>query len=144
VLQCVAVCCSVWQCVAVCCSVLQCVAVRCIALQCIAVCSSVLQCVAVCCHIEQKLTRVFLKVPDFLKNQLISQKSAQLSFLRKKVHSNPSFENSVVFDFRCWLPQHLKTVIFVCCSVLQGVAVCCSLLQCVAGCCRVLKRDSSP
>ena len=67
VLQCFAVCCSVWsvlQCVAVCCSVLQCVlqcALKCVAVcccvlkcalqcvsQCVAVCCSVLQCVAVC------------------------------------------------------------------------------------------------
>jgi len=34
VLQCVAVCCSMWQCVAVCCNALQCVAVCCSVLQC--------------------------------------------------------------------------------------------------------------
>ena len=67
---CVAVCaecCSVLQCVAVCCSVfvivfwyitchnsvLQCVAVCCSVLQCDAVCCSVLQCVAVCCSVWQ-------------------------------------------------------------------------------------------
>jgi len=37
VLQCAAVCCSVLQCVAVCCSVLQCVAVCCIVLQCVVI-----------------------------------------------------------------------------------------------------------
>jgi len=36
VLQCVAVCCSVWPCVAVCCSVLQCLALCCSVLQCVA------------------------------------------------------------------------------------------------------------
>jgi len=34
-LQCVAVCCSVWQCFAVCCGVLQCVVVCCSVLQCV-------------------------------------------------------------------------------------------------------------
>ena len=54
VLQCVAVCCSVFcsvlQCVAVCCSVLQCVAVCCSVLRCVAEYCSVLmlQCVALC------------------------------------------------------------------------------------------------
>ena len=61
-LQCVAVCCSVFQMVGIlmyvavwlvggfseCCSVVQCVAVFCSALPCVAVCCSVLQCVAVC------------------------------------------------------------------------------------------------
>jgi len=67
VVQCDAVCCSVWQCVAafcswcsqptdahlrtVCCSVLQCAVVCCSVLQYVAVCCSVLQCVAVCCSV---------------------------------------------------------------------------------------------
>ena len=55
-LQCAAVCCSVWQCVAmycsvlccsVCCSVWQCVAVRRSVLQCVVLCGSMLQCVTV-------------------------------------------------------------------------------------------------
>ena len=59
VLQCVAVCCSVFQRVAVCCSVLQCVAVRCSVLYCtallqhVAACCIVLQRVAACCSVLQ-------------------------------------------------------------------------------------------
>ena len=76
-LQRVAVCYSVLQCAAVCCSLflvfssalqrhqstesrlcsaLQCVAVRCSALQGVAVWCSVLQCVAVCCSVLQRVT----------------------------------------------------------------------------------------
>ena len=65
VMQCVAVCGSVWQCAAVCYSVSLCVAVCfgivcgsvccrnvcCSVLQCVAVCCSVVQCVAVCCSL---------------------------------------------------------------------------------------------
>jgi len=74
-LQCVAVCCSVWQCVAVCCMfcivnsdvplvswsqdcdrlcvAVCCVTVCCSVLQFVAVCCSLLQCVAVCCSALQ-------------------------------------------------------------------------------------------
>ena len=53
-LQCAAMCGSVWQCVAVCCSVLQRVAVCCNVLQYVAarsVCCSVLRCVAESCSV---------------------------------------------------------------------------------------------
>jgi len=52
ILQCVAVCCSVWQCVEGCASPLvfpiRCVGLYCSELQCVAVCCSVLQCGEVC------------------------------------------------------------------------------------------------
>jgi len=117
VLQCVAVCGSVWQCVVVCCSVLhmmrnasqhvatsvlQYVAVCCSVLQCVAVRCSVLQCVVVCCSV--------------------------LHMMR-----NAS--------------QHVATSVLqcvaVCCSVLQCAAVCCSVLQSHAHrLCRVRVRAS--
>jgi len=68
VLQCVAVCCSVFQCVAVCCSVLQCVAVCCSLLQCAVVCCNVLYCVAVRGVAAQHVTYSLVK---FLKSELL-------------------------------------------------------------------------
>jgi len=49
VLQCGAVCCSVFQCSAICCSVLQCVPVCCSVMHCVAVCRSVLHIVIAVC-----------------------------------------------------------------------------------------------
>jgi len=99
VLQCVAVCCSVFrvlQYVAVYCSVLQCVAVCCSALQWVAVGCSVLQCVAVCCS-------------DWNDNinQAVMQSVARLAAIGRQ-------------PVCCSVLQ----CVAVCCSVLQCGAVC--------------------
>ena len=124
VLQCVAVCCSVWQWVAMCGSLWQCVAVCCSALQrklhvivccsvlqCVAVCCSVLQCVAVCCsayyeHIWRMLIfRIVVAVFCIVLQCVCSVKREQL----------------------VWCVMHVTKKLLV--SVLQCVSVLC-VLQC--------------
>jgi len=105
VLQCVAVCCSVFsvlQCVAVCCGVSQHVAMRCNVLQCVALscallhlpqrasmCCRVLQCVAECCSVLQCVAE-------------------------------------------CCTVRRVLYCAAVCCCALQCVVVCCCVLQCFA------------
>jgi len=56
VLQCVALCCSVFHCVAVCFIVLQCVALCCSVFHRVAVCLIVLRCVSLCCSVKNVLS----------------------------------------------------------------------------------------
>ena len=104
------VCCSVLQCVAVCCSVYSitcessCMASRheyIPAMQYAAVCCSVLQCVAVCCSVLQCI---------FHHLRIL------LYCFETRVHIGELFENHALVVLQC---------VAVCCSVLQRDEVCC-------------------
>jgi len=122
VLQCVAVCCSVYHLYHHHLHLLQCVSV----LQCIAsVCCSVLQfvlecyywCVAVCCLIVLQHVAVCCSVLQCVPPL-----------------SSPS-TTVAVFSVCCFVWFQCDALW---CSELHCVAVCCSVLQCAAVCCRVL------
>ena len=166
-LQCVAVCCSVWQCVAVCCSSHcsiiesdsvsqgQYVAVCCSVLQWFAVncevCCDVWQCVVVCCNILG-IRRVpgnhccsVLCIVRLRDNQHIA-----VCWCGAAIRSIPNgsgihtlklpykFYFSIVLQVGgCYEASPSVTVL--CCSVLQRVAACCMELQCVAVYCSVLQ-----
>ena len=150
------VCCSVLQCVAVCCSLFstrslfverrvfvytrakservaverenQPIAVCCSVLQCVAVCCSVLQCVAVWREIEH------IELPATLLDYFLRSNTSDIS--QFSVFDTVSFREKACFRIykseerkRCSRERDSAHS-----SVLQCVAVCCSVLQCVAVC----------
>ena len=127
--------CSVMQCVAVCCSVF------CSMLQCVAVCCSVLQCAAVCCSVGADTHKTILPLlhrPTFLSCLLF------LSFSIQIILVSPFFSSLLPLRGRRVLERGgLIRVVFecvaVCNSVLWCVAVCCGVLRCVAVCRGVLR-----
>jgi len=142
VLQCVAVCCSVFPLTRLilragvlsllCCSVLQCVAV----------CCSVLQSVAECCSEKRDASRGSYQ---FARQSYRDWYAIHVNIHTLQhtathcnlwyTHCNSLQLNCTEIDMRSmWISQ-----VAVCCSVLQCVAVCCSVSQCIAVCRSVLQ-----
>jgi len=147
-LQCIAVCCSVFQCAAdvlyclhlpalhehtdsimVIPGVLQCAEVCCNVLQCVA---DVLPCVVVSSSFSPTRTNRLKLWSYGVCCSVLQHVAARCGVLVFQPYTNAQTRLWFYFISYC-------NIIPMCCSVLQCVAVCCSVLQCVAVCCSVLQ-----